>query len=177
MKMHILAEYSFDEIAPLIGMGDHDFIINDVSYTVRMNSTRLRCFKRSRKCSHCWRVGFKFRLEVELNEWIGPSDRLSNSSLYGACYVENCQRCRPIYRSVGRPHFNLYAPYVRGMYAFNWTLMTQDHILPKSRGGTNDMTNLQTMCCHCNQRKGSGIPRRYRNIKAEPMEAKNSVET
>jgi len=32
-------------------------------------------------------------------------------------------------------------------------LFTHDHILAKSLGGTNDLTNTQTMCCDCNSKK------------------------
>jgi len=35
-------------------------------------------------------------------------------------------------------------------------LMTQDHIIASSMGGPNHLTNLQTMCRHCNSRKGDG---------------------
>ena len=34
-------------------------------------------------------------------------------------------------------------------------LMTKDHIIPKSRGGTDGFDNLQVMCACCNSRKGS----------------------
>jgi 5-methylcytosine-specific restriction endonuclease McrA len=34
-------------------------------------------------------------------------------------------------------------------------LMTKDHILPVSRGGSNAVTNLQTMCSTCNAAKGN----------------------
>lgn len=36
-------------------------------------------------------------------------------------------------------------------------LMTADHIIPKSLGGTGAMSNLQTMCKICNETKGNGI--------------------
>jgi hypothetical protein len=32
-------------------------------------------------------------------------------------------------------------------------LMTKDHIIPKSKGGTNDISNYQTMCKKCNEAK------------------------
>jgi 5-methylcytosine-specific restriction endonuclease McrA len=47
-------------------------------------------------------------------------------------------------------HFNLY-----NINNGALTMMTKDHILPVSHGGTNDLSNLQCMCEHCNQRKGN----------------------
>ena len=49
-----------------------------------------------------------------------------------------------------RRHFNLYAE--------DGTLMTKDHILPKSKGGLNRVSNMQTMCTDCNGAKGSYCP-------------------
>ncbi len=45
-----------------------------------------------------------------------------------------------------RAHFNLFSK--DGM------LMTKDHIKPKSKGGKNKLSNLQTMCLRCNSKKG-----------------------
>lgn len=50
-------------------------------------------------------------------------------------------------------HFNLYAINQHG----HEVLMTKDHIIPKSKGGQDLLSNLQTMCCKCNSRKGSKI--------------------
>ena len=36
-------------------------------------------------------------------------------------------------------------------------LFTRDHIVPVSRGGSNDITNIQPMCADCNTRKGDYI--------------------
>lgn len=49
-----------------------------------------------------------------------------------------------------RRHFNLYAD--------DGTLMTKDHIIPKSKGGLNKVSNMQTMCYPCNKAKGAAYP-------------------
>jgi len=36
--------------------------------------------------------------------------------------------------------------------------VTVDHILPISKGGSDDKTNLQFMCGPCNQAKGDKLP-------------------
>ena len=53
----------------------------------------------------------------------------------------------------GGYHFNLYA-----VFEGKLRLMTKDHITPKSKGGRNHLSNLQTMCDQCNNKKGDVIP-------------------
>jgi 5-methylcytosine-specific restriction endonuclease McrA len=36
--------------------------------------------------------------------------------------------------------------------------LTRDHLIPLSRGGTNDWTNVVTACSPCNTRKGNRMP-------------------
>ena len=36
-------------------------------------------------------------------------------------------------------------------------IFTKDHIHPRSRGGGDEMANLQPMCWPCNQRKGNSV--------------------
>ena len=48
-------------------------------------------------------------------------------------------------------HLNLYAFDESG----EEVLMTKDHILPKSLDGADKLSNMQTMCYHCNQKKGN----------------------
>jgi len=50
-------------------------------------------------------------------------------------------------------HMNLYGTDPSGREV----LMTKDHILPKSRGGLNHISNYQTMCTHCNSDKGNRL--------------------
>jgi len=47
-------------------------------------------------------------------------------------------------------HLNLYAINKRGKEV----LMTKDHIIPKIKGGSNYLSNYQTMCKPCNEKKG-----------------------
>jgi len=52
-----------------------------------------------------------------------------------------------------RFHFNLYGIDDENMEI----LFTKDHIVPKSKGGKNELTNYQTMCCKCNSKKGDSL--------------------
>ncbi len=48
-------------------------------------------------------------------------------------------------------HFNLYHETDKGKLK----LMTKDHIIPKSKGGKDHISNMQTMCKRCNVLKGN----------------------
>lgn len=46
-------------------------------------------------------------------------------------------------------------PFPRGFGAY----LTLDHVIPKAAGGTNAISNLQTMCRRCNQEKAATLPK------------------
>lgn len=48
-------------------------------------------------------------------------------------------------------HFNMYGINENG----EEVLFTKDHIIPKSMGGANHVSNYQTMCKKCNEEKGN----------------------
>lgn len=52
--------------------------------------------------------------------------------------------------NTNRRHFNLFAE--------DGTLITKDHIIPKSKGGLDKASNMQTMCEECNRAKGNSHP-------------------
>lgn len=61
------------------------------------------------------------------------------------------------------------SPWFLALYAVDRgqeILMTLDHILPQSKGGTSGQHNSQPMCIRCNQAKGNKIekPRRFTKI-------------
>ena len=41
---------------------------------------------------------------------------------------------------------------------FKETMLTRDHVLPFSQGGTDRWSNVVTACRHCNTHKGNRLP-------------------
>jgi 5-methylcytosine-specific restriction endonuclease McrA len=52
-------------------------------------------------------------------------------------------------------HLNLYGVNDKGKEI----LFTKDHIIPKSKGGKEHLSNMQTMCSVCNQKKDNTVPK------------------
>ena len=53
-------------------------------------------------------------------------------------------------KNIERAHFNLFSE--------DGTLMTKDHIIPRSKGGPDCIENFQTMCEECNKKKKNIMP-------------------
>ena len=51
---------------------------------------------------------------------------------------------------------------------FPFKLYEVDHVVPRSRGGTDHLDNLQLLCSHCNRVKG-GQPMEYLVAKLKEM--------
>lgn len=82
------------------------------------------------------------------------SDRLklfSNSQTCVACQLtaEFFAVERDI-KETGKYHLNMY-----GICDGEEVLFTKDHIIPKSKGGPDNMSNYQVMCYPCNYNKGN----------------------
>lgn len=69
-----------------------------------------------------------------------------------SCGLEGLYFARERNASTTKFHFNLY-----GIQQNNEVLFTRDHIHPLSKGGNNSLDNQQTMCAHCNQKKGDKV--------------------
>jgi 5-methylcytosine-specific restriction enzyme A len=59
-------------------------------------------------------------------------------------YIRDNYRCQ----SCGKPE--------------NCTQLSIDHIIPLALGGSNDISNLQTLCLSCNRRKKHHLDPRFR---------------
>ncbi len=66
-----------------------------------------------------------------------------------ACGIEGTKMILDMNPGDQSPHFNLYA-----VEDGRYVLMTKDHVLAKARGGTDELSNYQTMCSICNNLKG-----------------------
>jgi len=132
-----VGKYSVDEtLARLSIVSFKDYTselryLNVDGYKVKRHSKRYQLFRQSTACCNCKIKGEFFALET--------TDQIIHRA--------NCNNHPILY------HFNLYA-----IKDGKEILMTKDHILPISRGGTDNINNLQVMCQDCNVSKNSTLP-------------------
>lgn len=69
------------------------------------------------------------------------------------CGIEGKYFAKEKFADQSTYHLNLYAVDDNG----DEILMTKDHILPRSKGGIDDISNYQTMCKLCNEAKGNKL--------------------
>jgi 5-methylcytosine-specific restriction endonuclease McrA len=152
--MITLAEFSLEEIMPLIGLGKPDIKleVHGQIYSVKASSLRLECFKRNPNCvgvnRPCGIRGKVFRLQRH---------EYNAHKMQTNCFIKDCPWCSLSMRQAQRkqneletPHLNLYGS---GRRNRELVLMTRDHTIPRSKGGPDVIENLQTMCHCCNQYK------------------------
>lgn len=158
MSSHMLpfCRYTLEEVFPFVGPKANKVLFETKrgDFYVKVSSPRLQCFKRDQSCVRCRRPGNVFILETHKQN----SPRVSHN-----CFVHNCPWCAMRPRNHDQrvtPHLNLYHEDSKGKLI----LMTQDHIHPKSAGGSNDLHNLQTMCSQCNQFKAAMLPDDYEKV-------------
>jgi hypothetical protein len=100
---------------------------------ISITSTRYHLFAQSTVCVRCGIKGEYFAKERN-------AKRIRNLALPESVFFKATTQFW---------HFNLYAINAHG----HEILMTQDHIIPRSRGGRNHLSNLQVMCRPCNCHK------------------------
>ena len=125
-----------------------------------MRSVSIRSYGPEEVLSHvrAAQAGGPGRIDLD-GELVGvASVRLQTFALRGTCCA-SCgirgthfrkERSCP---SDPRPHLNLYAAGPPGSIEI---LMTKDHVVPRARGGSDALGNMQTMCFRCNEEKGAG---------------------
>jgi len=133
-QMERIGIYSLEDVLPYIVASKRDVNSKRVydGNLVNVHSLRLQLFKsKGVECIICGIKGSFFSLERPLH----------------------CKQLPKVY------HFNLYALEDGGSIhnPLTWRLITQDHIIPKSKGGKDNLSNLQVMCTVCNCEKDNKI--------------------
>ena len=71
-----------------------------------------------------------------------------------------------LYNPNANYHFNLY-----GIDEFGEeVLLTKDHVIPKSRGGSDSVENMIPMCTKCNCEKGHTLPKKWQEEHPEAQQ-------
>jgi 5-methylcytosine-specific restriction endonuclease McrA len=90
-----------------------------------------------------------------------------------SCGIEGTVFMKDRHTPEERWHFNLYAEKDDG----EMVMMTKDHIMPRSKGGSNALRNMQTMCLTCNQEKADKVPEHLKQSRKDKQNAQKSKES
>lgn len=118
--------------------------------TVESNEDRERCILLHRECISYLNAAIRTMRSIEDIEF-EPIGGASKSSVF-----DRLIRILSARRYSGDPYRNTI--FKRDGYKCRRCgspeQLSVDHIIPKSKGGTDDQHNLQTLCHSCNSRKG-----------------------
>lgn len=124
-KMNKRAEYSREGILPL------DFVFANVGKIVTIPESGVVA-----NCSS-WRI----------KAYASKGVTCAHCGISGTMFAIERYECQPM----SSCHLNLYHVRKDG----SEVMITVDHVIPKSKGGTEDEDNLQPLCKPCNCRKGN----------------------
>jgi len=91
----------------------------------------------------------------EFTKYNGVNIKLYKSK---GCDCVSCNRKGSYFLKEGRSY---------KLYTSDGMLMTKDHRYPKSKGGSDNIYNLEPMCKECNSDKADIVPEKIVNIKSE----------
>lgn len=123
---------------------------------IMLDSQRYHLFAKNHKCVRCGLEGCYFAKERSARRRKVQVPGQSHHMSVWEPVEQDPKKVKNIW------HLNLYALQEEwhqeyGFIGYREILMTKDHILPRSKGGANEMWNYNTMCQPCNSNKGSKI--------------------
>lgn len=141
-QYYTLAKFEINEVIPFINLPGRkiynipdiiteddgsQFIIGIKEFSIKINAFKYKVFAQNLNCYNCNIVGSFFYLQQHKKMNRHTKDNVA--------------------------HFNLYAEDTLNINDGQLILMTQDHLIPKSKGGKDSLDNLKTMCAICNHNK------------------------
>src|SRR5579859_623952 len=111
---------------------------NWVESTSQSAKTRLKMFKNGQiRCVSCGLEGSHWHIERAINDLVMPF----SINLYGLVPIS--------VGDINKPD--------EIKYTWDEVMLTHDHILPRSLGGSNNIANAQCMCEPCNNKKANFV--------------------